>query len=108
MDLNFFQFNYFTAELNFHFSIFILLLNRFFNITDLQNKIYKTRFIKQLTWLKNYTTIKDISDDETKLHIQSDSVSKWGITFKTVPSHMQVVERCVKLVTNASAKGFWR
>ncbi|GBM30494.1 hypothetical protein AVEN_156252-1 [Araneus ventricosus] len=46
--------------------------------------------------------LKDISDDEIKSHIQSDSVPNWDITFKTFPVHTQAVERCVKLVTEAS------
>lgn len=50
--------------------------------------------------------LKDISDDEIKSHIQSDSVPNWDITFKTFafPVHTQAVERCVKLVTEASGK----
>lgn len=48
--------------------------------------------------------LKDISDDEIKSHIQSDSVPNWDITFKTFPVHTQAVERCVELVAEASGK----
>lgn len=48
--------------------------------------------------------LKDISDDEIKSHIESDSVPNWDTTFKTFPVHTQAVERCVKLVTEASRK----
>ncbi|GBM25556.1 hypothetical protein AVEN_272551-1 [Araneus ventricosus] len=48
--------------------------------------------------------LKDISDDEIKSHIQSDSVPNWDITFKTFPVNTQAVERCMKLVTEASGK----
>lgn len=48
--------------------------------------------------------LKDISDDEIKSNIESDSVPNWDTTFKTFPVHTQAVERCVKLVTEASGK----
>ncbi|GBO31115.1 hypothetical protein AVEN_239507-1 [Araneus ventricosus] len=48
--------------------------------------------------------LKDMSDDEIKSHIQSDSVPNSDITFKTFPVQTQAVERCVKLVTEASGK----
>ncbi|GBM96232.1 hypothetical protein AVEN_250843-1 [Araneus ventricosus] len=48
--------------------------------------------------------LKDINDHEIKSHIENDSVPNWDITFKTFPVHTQVVERCVKLVTEASEK----
>ncbi|GBN05886.1 hypothetical protein AVEN_160891-1 [Araneus ventricosus] len=48
--------------------------------------------------------LKDISDDEIKSRIQSDSVPNLDITFKTFPVNTQAVERCVKLGTEASGK----
>lgn len=48
--------------------------------------------------------LAEISDDEIKSHIDSDSIPDWNITFKQFPVHTQAVERCVKLVTEASGK----
>ncbi|GBM08129.1 hypothetical protein AVEN_214460-1 [Araneus ventricosus] len=63
-------------------------------------------FSKIFNWmdydLSSPPLLKDISDDEIKSHIQSDSVPNWIIIFKTFPVHRQAVEGCVKLVTEAS------
>lgn len=48
--------------------------------------------------------LAEISDDEIKSHIDSGSIPDWNITFKQFPVHTQAVERCVKLVTEASGK----
>lgn len=48
--------------------------------------------------------LAEISDEEIKSHIQSDSIPDWNVAFKKFPVHTQAVERCVKLVTDASRK----
>ena len=45
--------------------------------------------------------LAEISDDETKSQLNSDSNPDWNITFKQIPFYMQANERCVKLVTEA-------
>ncbi|GBN32707.1 hypothetical protein AVEN_232874-1 [Araneus ventricosus] len=65
-------------------------------------------YLEIINWmdcnLSSHLLLKDISDDEIKSHIQSDSVPNWDITFKTFPVHTQAVERCLKLVTEGSGK----
>ena len=46
--------------------------------------------------------IRDISDEEIETHIELGTVPNWE--FKKFPCHTQAVERCVKLVTEASQK----
>ncbi|KAJ9582304.1 hypothetical protein L9F63_003340 [Diploptera punctata] len=54
--------------------------------------------------LSSSPLLAEISDDEIKSHVDSDSIRDWNITFKQFPVHTQAVERCVKLVTEASDK----
>ncbi|GBN25492.1 hypothetical protein AVEN_150623-1 [Araneus ventricosus] len=48
-------------------------------------------YLEIINWmdcnLSSHLLLKDISDDEIKSHIQSDSVPNWDITFKTFPVH---------------------
>lgn len=48
--------------------------------------------------------LNEISDHEIELHIKSGEVPNWSTKFKSFPVHTQAVERCVKLVTEASGK----
>lgn len=46
-----------------------------------------------------------VSDQEIKSYINnSDSIPNWNINYKKFPVHTQAVERCVKLVTEASGR----
>lgn len=45
-----------------------------------------------------------VSDEEIKSYINSDSIPNWNINYKKFPVHTQAVERCVKLVTEASGR----
>ena len=48
--------------------------------------------------------LSEISDDEIKSHIGSNSIPDWNITFKQIPFYMPAVERRVKPVTEAPGK----
>ncbi|KAJ9581873.1 hypothetical protein L9F63_003785, partial [Diploptera punctata] len=50
--------------------------------------------------------LAEISDDEIKSHIDSNSNPEWNMTFEQFPVHTQAVERWVKFFTEASGKVF--
>src|SRR5690606_30653202 len=61
-------------------------------------------YTEMITWndreLSPTPIIRDISDEEIEMHIEFSTVPNWE--FKKFPCHTQTVERCVKLVTEAS------
>ena len=54
--------------------------------------------------LSSFLLLAEISDDEIKSHIDSDSIADWIITFKQIPGYKQAVQHQVKLVTESQEK----
>ena len=54
--------------------------------------------------LSSIPFLAEISDEDIKSQIDSDSFADWNITFKQISVHMQVIVRCVKLLTEAKGK----
>ena len=54
--------------------------------------------------LSSFPLLSEISDDEIKSHIDTDSIPDWNITFKEILVYMQIVERLVKFVMEAPEK----
>lgn len=65
-------------------------------------------YTELIDWMKcelsSPPLLKATTDDEIKSYVQSAEVPKWSASFNKFPVHTQAVERCVKLVTEASAK----
>ena len=54
--------------------------------------------------LSSLPFLAEISDDDIKSQIDSNSIPDWNITFKQIQVYMKAVECCVKVFTEAPGK----
>lgn len=67
-----------------------------------------TDYTELIDWgnceLSSPPLLKDVTDDQIKTYIKTEEVLQCDVLSKKLPVHTQAVERCVKLVSEASAK----